>query len=196
MRRADHILQLDHHAPARSTLHGVANGLADTYAGLVEANLPDELAALVHLLHQRDAVGRKQHPARAASSLPSKLVLVVEDDPTVRELTVAMLEETVLDVLACASAEEAIALMRRHVDDVAMLFTDIQLAGAVDGIELASLADSAWPNVHLVVTSGGMGHRMAELPDRAVYLGKPWRALDVFRQVDRAVRARALADRS
>lgn len=195
MRRADQTPQLSSPGPARFTVHGVADGLADSYAGLIDADLPDDIASLVLLLHQRDAVSRKRQGDGTVSSLPSKLVLVVEDDPTVRELTVAMLEETVLDVLACASAEEAIAIMRQHADEIAMLFTDIQLAGALDGIDLASLTDAAWPNVHLVVTSGGMGHRIAELPDRAVFLGKPWRALDVFRQVDRAVRAPALADR-
>ncbi|MBB2960940.1 response regulator [Methylobacterium sp. R2-1] len=188
MRRADHAFHLSSYEPVRTTIHGVAHGLADAYAGLADVELPDELASLVLLLHQRDAVSQKQQPIRSASSLPTKLVVVVEDDPTVRELAVAMLEETALDVLACTCAEEAIAIMRQHADDVAMLFTDVQLAGGLNGIELASLADNSWPNVHLVVTSGGMGHRVAELPERAVFLDKPWRALDVLVQVERAVR--------
>lgn len=95
----------------------------------------------------------------------------VELDLRVEELAVALMEETVIDVLACACAEEAIEMLREHADYVAMLFTGTQLAGPLDGIELASLIDIRWPNRQLVAISDCMDHRMAELPGRAVFLG-------------------------
>ncbi|WP_082773208.1 response regulator [Methylobacterium sp. CCH5-D2] len=188
MRRADNVFQSLSYEPATTTAHGVAHGLADTYAELVDVELPDALGSLVLLLKEREAPVWKHLDGRRTPPLPTKLVVVVEDDPAVRELAVAMLEETVLDVVACASAEEALAVLGKNADSVAMLFTDVQLAGEMDGVQLACLASRNWPNVRLVVTSGGAGDRAAGLPGKAVYLDKPWRALDVLVQVDQAVR--------
>lgn len=188
MRLVDNVLYQTGGEPISITAHGVAHGLSETYAGLVNVELPDELSALVLALWQRDAPIKESCSPEAPEPLLAKLVVVVEDDPTVRELAVAMLEETALDVYACASAEEAIALMGKHAQDVAMIFTDVQLAGAVDGVQLVCLASRNWPDVRLVVTSGGAGDRISDLPGKAVFLGKPWRALDVLVQVDQAMR--------
>lgn len=188
MRRADNLIPPTSDEPVDTIVHGIADGMAGTYAGLVDVELPNDLNALVCLLQERDAAAWKSLDGTRSPSVPTKLVIVVEDDPTVRELAVAMLDDTILDVVACASAEEALAVLREHADSVAMLFTDIRLAGAVDGVQLACLASRSWPNVRLVVTSGGAGERVADLPRKAIYLDKPWRALDVLIQVDQAVR--------
>lgn len=115
-----------------------------------------------------------------------RLALVVEDDTDVRDLAVALLEETELDVVTCESAEAALAVLETRGDDVAMLFTDVRLAGAMDGLALADAATRRWPGTRVVVTSG-YGDQ-GRLPQRAVYVQKPWRALDVLMQADRAVR--------
>ncbi|GJD58834.1 response regulator [Methylobacterium dankookense] len=188
MRRGDDMLQFSDCGSANPTAHGVANRLAPAYDRLIDVELPPRLGELVLLLQDRDAVGLKGRGVRSTTTNPTRIVVVVEADALLRELAVAMLEETVLDVVACASAEEAIRLIGEHPDEVAMLFTDIRLAGAMDGVQLAGLASSTWPNIRLVVTSGGGGDRVEELPGQAVYLDKPWRALDVLVQVDQAVR--------
>jgi CheY-like chemotaxis protein len=188
MRRADTVLQLSGYEAINPTVHGIANGLAKSYEALVEVDLPAQLDELVLLLRERDAKGRRQRDDHGPPFQATKLVVVVEDDPVVCELAVAMLEETVLDVVVCASAEEALRVLSEHADHVAMLFSDVQLAGAMDGVQLACLASRNWPNIRLVVTSGGASHRLADLPGKAILLDKPWRALDVLVQVDQAVR--------
>lgn len=188
MRHADHASQRSACATINPTAHAVADGMTDCYEALVEIELPPQLGELVLLLRERDAKGWRQRDDYRPPVQATKLVVVVEDDPLVRELAVAMLEETVLDVVACASAEEALRVMAEHADQVVMLFSDVQLAGAMDGVQLACLASRHWPNVRLVVTSGGAGQRVIELPGKTVFLGKPWRALDVLVQVDQAVR--------
>ncbi|MGV7033856.1 response regulator [Methylobacterium symbioticum] len=188
MHRASDVLPFPGDGGANPTAHGVAHRLGPTYDSLVEVELPPRLTELVLLLRERDALGRRDRSLPPNSSQPTRIVVVAEADPVLRDLAVAMLEETVLDVVACASAEEAIRAIGEQPDEVAMLFTDVRLAGAMDGVQLASLASRSWPNIRLVVTSGGAGERLAELPGRAVYLDKPWRALDVLMQVDQAVR--------
>lgn len=117
-----------------------------------------------------------------------RIVLVVEDDRELRHLACALLEETPLAVIEVDTAEEALAVMRAHGGDVAMLFVDIRLPGPMDGAELARSVAKLWPRTLVVVTSGAPGDRLARLPTSVSYMQKPWRGLDVLMQAERAVR--------
>lgn len=114
----------------------------------------------------------------------SPVALVVEDDAAVRDLATAVLEETELGVIACESAEAALSVLERPDVTVALLFADVRLPGDMDGISLAEAVGRRWPDVRVVVTSGAT--RDARLPVQAVYMQKPWRALDVLVQAERA----------
>jgi DNA-binding NtrC family response regulator len=106
--------------------------------------------------------------------------LIVEDEPSVRELASALLEESELHVIECESAEAALSVMQRRGDSVALCFIDIRLPGLIDGIDLARLVETHWPQVTVIVTSGDPGQRLDGLPKSAVYMQKPWRALDLL----------------
>jgi DNA-binding NtrC family response regulator len=120
--------------------------------------------------------------ARTDSHAP--IALVVEDDAAVRDLATAVLEETDLGVIACESAEDALSVLEREDVTVALLFADVRLPGEMDGLSLAEAVGRRWPDVRVVVTSGAA--RDVALPDRAVFMQKPWRALDVLVQAERA----------
>jgi DNA-binding NtrC family response regulator len=120
--------------------------------------------------------------ARMDSHTP--IALVVEDDVAVRDLATAVLEETDLGVIACDSAEEALSVLERGDVTVALLFADVRLPGAMDGVSLARAVGRRWPETRLVVTSGE-AHE-GTLPEHAVFMQKPWRALDVLVQAERA----------
>ena len=68
-----------------------------------------------------------------ASQFPTQdkapIALIVEDDAGLRELGAALLEETELRVVECADAEEAMAVMAREGEDVALVFADVRLPG-------------------------------------------------------------------
>ncbi|GJD34765.1 hypothetical protein FMGBMHLM_1668 [Methylobacterium aerolatum] len=112
------------------------------------------------------------------------IALVVEDDAAVRDLATAVLEESDLGVIACESAEDALSVLESGDVTVALLFADVRLPGAMDGMTLARDVGRRWPGTQVVVTSGA-AHEGA-LPDRAVFMQKPWRALDVLVQAERA----------
>ncbi|MEH3144925.1 MAG: response regulator [Methylobacterium frigidaeris] len=137
------------------------------------------------MLIEREAA---QSADRTASPAPMKLVLVVEDDPAIRDLAVSLLQDTVLDAVACETGEDAVELLRQRGGDVAMLFTDVRLPGDMDGLRLAETVSKLWPCVRLVVTSGYPDALSGSLPDNVVCLPKPWQAVDVLAQVDHAVR--------
>jgi len=117
---------------------------------------------------------------------PTPIALIVEDDPDLRELGAALLEETDLRVVECEDAEQAMAVMAREGDDVALVFTDIRLPGLLDGVDLARRIKALWPHVAMVVTSGFEIRRPEKLPDNVTYMPKPWLALDVLMQAERA----------
>jgi CheY-like chemotaxis protein len=185
MRRADTVFHPVHNSSEAAVAHGIGRGLQDAFALPVTEPMPDRLRELADLLLAREAAQREGGPEAGG---PTQLVLVVEDDPAVRDLAVGLLKETVLDVLACESGEDAVALLKARGNEIAMVFTDVRLPGGMNGIELARAVSRLWPGVRLVVTSGYADARSAHLPESAVYMPKPWRALDVLAQVDHAVR--------
>jgi len=115
------------------------------------------------------------------------VALVVEDDPEVRELAAALLEETELDVVEVESAEAALEHLQERGGEVAMIFADIRLAGEIDGVQLAKAACTLWPTVRIVLTSGAVDSRLDDLPDCVTFMAKPWRGLDVLVQAEKAV---------
>src|SRR5262245_43537589 len=83
--------------------------------------------------------------------------LIVEDDADLRELSAALIEESELAIIECESAEAALATMLLHGQDVAMIFADIRLPGAMDGVDLAHEVKLRWPHLTVVLTSGNPG---------------------------------------
>jgi DNA-binding NtrC family response regulator len=113
--------------------------------------------------------------------------LIVEDNQDERSLLAALLEEAELEIVECESAEAALAVMHIKGDRMAMLFTDIQLAGMMDGVELAQIFNSHCPSAAVIVSSGKSDDRLSDLPPDAVYMAKPWRALEVLMIAEHAL---------
>jgi CheY-like chemotaxis protein len=90
------------------------------------------------------------------------IALVVEDDVLQRELAVTLLEESEMSVIQCESAEGALRMLEKMDGCVTVMFTDINLAGEIDGVELAHFATRRYPNIHVVVTSAS--HRQKTCP--------------------------------
>jgi CheY-like chemotaxis protein len=105
--------------------------------------------------------------------------LVVEDDPMQREMIALLFEESHFDVIECESAEAAEAVLRRIGRELALVMTDVSLAGAMDGVSLAHIARRYNPKLDVIVTSGSPLPR--PLPKGAQYWSKPWAPLDVIR---------------
>ena len=116
--------------------------------------------------------------------------LVVEDEPLIRMDTVMMLEEAGLDVVDFDNAAGAASYVEQHGRDVAALFTDVNLKGTMDGVELACRIAKTTPSVFLLVTSGYYADRPEALPPDIRFLKKPWLPLDVITALQNAVSAR------
>ena len=66
--------------------------------------------------------------------------LVVEDDELQRELVSLIFEESEMNVIQCGSAEAAVVVLDKTGRDLTVIFTDVELAGEMSGVELAEIA--------------------------------------------------------
>jgi CheY-like chemotaxis protein len=103
------------------------------------------------------------------------VVLVVEDDPIVRLGAVAIANESADKVYEAENADEAIGMLEQHAD-VTLLFTDIDMPGTIDGLELAQVVHERWPLVRLIVTSGRHSVSDEQVPDDGRFIAKPYYA--------------------
>jgi CheY-like chemotaxis protein len=63
--------------------------------------------------------------------------------------------------------------------DVSMIFADVRLLGAMDGVDLAWEVKQRWPTLPVVLTSGKPCKRARALPPGVPYVPKPWQPLNV-----------------
>ncbi|HVX79444.1 MAG TPA: response regulator [Bradyrhizobium sp.] len=115
--------------------------------------------------------------------------LIVEDDPMQREMISVLLEESDYDVIQCESGEAAELVLERNGGALWLMMTDVQLAGSMDGVELAHVAKQRVPDLGVIVTSGKPLRQ--ELPEGAKFWSKPWAPLDVIREAERMAMARS-----
>jgi CheY-like chemotaxis protein len=119
----------------------------------------------------------------------SRKALIVEDDTEVRSLAVALLEETDLTIVEASSGEEALHFLHHHADEVAFLFSDVKLPCLMSGVDLTRIVKLKWPWISTVLTSGAPLEDNDERALRDVrFMPKPWRALDVLVEAEKATR--------
>jgi DNA-binding NtrC family response regulator len=116
-----------------------------------------------------------------------RAVLIVEDDAELRSLTAALLQDERLDTIECESAEAALAVMLIGGRDIAMIFADVRLPGAMDGVDLAWEVKLRWPLLPVVLTSGHPRERVRELPPGVAYMPKPWQPLNILVVAEQAL---------
>lgn len=100
------------------------------------------------------------------------VVLLVEDEALVRMFADEVLTELGgYKVIATNSADEAVSILYVR-SDVRVLFTDVDMPGSMDGIQLAHVVHARWPAIAIIVTSG-VG-ATAPLPPGARFIRKPY----------------------
>lgn len=92
-------------------------------------------------------------------------VLLVEDDPLIREFVVEALREAGYHVIHASTGEEALDLCQRHVADV--LVTDVRLPGQVDGWQIAERYREQDPNLPVIYATGFLPPHHAQFPAAA-----------------------------
>jgi CheY-like chemotaxis protein len=102
------------------------------------------------------------------------VILIVEDEFLLRMHAADMIGDAGFDVVEAGNADEAIAILEAR-PDIHVVFTDIQMPGAMDGLKLARFVRGRWPPIKIVATSGFVRVGKDDLPEGSVFLSKPYR---------------------
>ena len=81
------------------------------------------------------------------------VVLVVEDEMLLRMRAVDIVEDAGFTSVEAVDADEAVAILESR-SDIAMVFTDIQMPGSMDGLQLAHIVHKRWPPIKIILVSG------------------------------------------
>jgi len=130
----------------------------------------------VYVPRAHDVADSFVEPRRPAASLPSSgTILVVEDEPAVREMTVRLLSRAGYRVLSASMPSEAAALFDTHRDDIDLLLTDV-IMPEMHGPALAQQLIGQRPDLRVLFVSGHSDSLPAGATGtgRISFLGKPF----------------------
>ena len=99
-------------------------------------------------------------------------VLIVEDEMMLRMRAVDIVEDAGFRPVEAINADEALSILESR-SDIALLFTDIQMPGSMDGLKLAHAVHDRWPAIKIVLVSGQVNPSDAEKPADSRFFGKP-----------------------
>jgi CheY-like chemotaxis protein len=119
------------------------------------------------------------------SSAGSETILVVEDEPVVRRLTVRALTERGYQVLEAEDGDSALEAARAHQGELHLLVTDVVMPG-MNGKELADRITADRPDLRVLYISGYAEHavvRQGVLVEGIAFLSKPFDLSELARTV-------------
>lgn len=104
-------------------------------------------------------------------------ILLVEDEPLLREVTSEDLQDLGFDTECARDGEEAVGFLESDRPFVALI-TDIRMPGQLDGWHLAERARELRPGIPVIYLSG-YSEDGPEPVEGAVYVRKPYRISDI-----------------
>lgn len=84
----------------------------------------------------------------------NETLLIVEDEPVLREMAQLILEECGYTVAIASNGREALELWEQHRETIDLLFTDMVMPAGVSGVDLANKLLAERPQLRIVFASG------------------------------------------
>lgn len=109
-------------------------------------------------------------------------VLVVEDEAIIRFAIADDIRDGGFEVLEAGDADEAMQILACD-PEIRVVFTDVDMPGSMDGLELSERVRARWPGVHVIVTSGKQVPLRGILPDDGQFMPKPYSPEEVLRAI-------------
>jgi CheY-like chemotaxis protein len=123
---------------------------------------------------------------------PSLVILVVEDEMSVRLITADYLREIGYTVVEAANAHEALTVIGSQVP-IDLVFTDINMPGAMDvpgamdGVSLANWLLTHRPKIPVILASGASRPSIRGNLKIRRFIAKPYSLMDVEKQISELI---------
>ena len=101
-----------------------------------------------------------------------------------RQYAVELLEDAGFEVIEAHDANAALNIVRRR-SGLRASFTDIELPGRFNGMELARKVHRKHPDILVMMTSGGRKPPQTEIADHGRFLAKPYTRKRLLEEIDR-----------
>lgn len=103
-----------------------------------------------------------------------------------RMRAIDIVEEAGYTPIEAVDADEAVAILESR-SDIALMFTDIQMPGSMDGLGLAQVVHQRWPPIKIIVVSGQLVLRDITIPAESRFFSKPLVAGDLISQLQNMI---------
>lgn len=171
-------------------------GIVQQHHGWIEVESEVGQGTTFHLYLKRLAT----KPTTAEVELPpppaagrGELVLLVEDEASVREICMRALTRNGYRVVSAATGREALGVWAKHKAEVALLLTDMIMPEGISGRQLARQLLEEKPTLKVIYSSGysaDIAGKELKLTDGINYLAKPYDLDRLFRTVRTALDSR------
>lgn len=101
-------------------------------------------------------------------------VILVEDEPLIRMIAESVLCDCGFQVFVATDAYEALRILESEAIHIQVLFTDVNMPGAMNGMTLAHYVHQHWPWISELITSGRGSAANADMPEGSRFIAKPY----------------------
>ncbi|WP_126966550.1 response regulator [Xanthomonas arboricola] len=113
------------------------------------------------------------------------LILLADDDLSVREMTSLVLEDHGCEVLTAGDADTALELVHLH-PSLKLIVTDVFMPGRINGYEMACELRKAGKQVPIILVSGWT-ELPGAVPDNATFMTKPYTIAQFYECIDKSL---------
>jgi CheY-like chemotaxis protein len=110
------------------------------------------------------------------------VVLVVEDEMMLRMRVVDMVEDAGYVPVEAVDADEALIILQSR-SDIALMLTDVQMPGSMNGLQLAHTVHERWPPIKIILASGQLKLSGSDIPQDSRFFGKPLQSDEIIAEM-------------
>ncbi len=164
-------------------------GIVKQHEGWVEVNSETGKGSTFDVyLPASDAVPGQAREAAATGPVAggTETILIVEDEPILRDMARDILEECGYRILEASSGKDALDVWDRQPDRIDLLLTDMVMPDGISGVELARQLLANQPRLKIIFTSGYTANEVNQemlAQTRASFLSKPYTHTELAKTV-------------
>lgn len=170
---------------------GTGLGLSMVYGfvqqchGRVEVESAQNVGTTIRIFLPRSHESAEDNPqnhARIATPFgEGRNILVVEDNPAVRQVATSTLRSLGFTVHEAESGDEAARILKKKKQDISLVLSDVRMPGELSGVDLARLIQREHPEIQVLLTTGYFDGE--ETLNDLHLLYKPYRATDLAEKI-------------